>query len=284
MEQKLLWEKETLGLYVQGHPLAGLGAYIRKRAQLIGDIRAGTAGRRVTVVGIPESVKKIRTKKNELMGVVVLEDPSGKIEVTLFPRTYAEVSPFLGEESVLLVIGGTLDFRNGQHNIRVEAVKRLHLPTFIGHAKESGLFDEEEAQSGFVPHHPTEQDAGDTELVDEEGNVIAGETVRFREQQKHDGGLGPLGLWIVQGMPSDCPISLHTIPLPARAPKQLLLDLKNAIALFPGSERVQLQIGNQRIPLPLTVSMSPILEKRIADILRNYAVPHAHPAAHVPLP
>lgn len=283
-EQKLQWEKETLGLYVQGHPLAGLGAYIRKRAQLIGDIRAGTAGKRVTVVGIPESVKKIRTRKNETMGVVVLEDPSGKIEITLFPRTYADVSPFLGEDSVLLVIGGTLDFRNGQHTIRAEAVKRLHLPTFIRRAKESGLFDEEEAQSGFAPHRPAEHATEDRELVDEEGNIVAGETVHFREYQQQDGGLGPLGAWIVQGMPSECPISLHTILLPARAPKQLLLDLKNTIALFPGKERVQLQIGEQRIPLPLTVSMSPILEKRIAAILQHYTFLHASSAPLSPLP
>lgn len=284
LEQKLQWEKETLGLYVQGHPLAGLGTYIKKRAQLIGNLHAGAMGKRVTVVGIPESVKKIRTKKNEAMGVAVIEDPSGKIEVTLFPRTYAEVAPFLGEDSVLLVIGGTLDFRNGQHNIRAGAVKRLHLPTFIRHAKEDGLFDEEEARRGFVSHRPAEHDAENTELVDEDGNVVAGETVHFQEHKKNDGGFGPLGLWIVQGMPSECPISLHTIPLPARAPKQLLLDLKNTIALFPGKERVQLQIGEQRIPLPLTISMSPILEKRIAAILQHYAAPHASPAPHSSLP
>ncbi len=279
-EQKLQWEKETLGLYVQGHPLAGLGAYIRKRANLIGDIRSGTAGKRVTVVGIPGDVKKIRTKKNETMGVVILEDPSGKIEITLFPRTYAEVSPFLGEDAVLLVIGGTLDVRNGQHLIRAEAVKRLHLPTFIGRARESGLFDEEEARRGFAPHRPTEHSAENMELVDEEGNVVAGETVHFQEYKQQDSGLGPLAAWIVQGMPSESLISLHTISLPARAPKQLLLDLKNAITLFPGKERVQLQIGEQRIPLPLTVNMSPALERRIADILQHHTVPNACPPSH----
>ncbi|MBI1934124.1 DNA polymerase III subunit alpha, partial [Candidatus Peregrinibacteria bacterium] len=283
-EQKLQWEKETLGLYVQSHPLAGLGAYIKKRAQLIGELSADPVGKRVTIVGIPESVKKIRTKKNEVMGVVVLEDPTGKIEVTLFPRTYAETSTFLGEDSALLVVGGTLDVRNNQLQVRAEAVKRLHLPTFIQHAKESGLFNEEEAKHGIAPHRRAESRMEHMELIDDEGNIVAGETVTLKEQGKKEGELGPLGLWILQGMPLENPISIHTILLPARAPKQLLLDLKNVIALFPGKERVQLKIGEQLISLPLTISMSPILERRLADLLQKYAPKNAslasHPSSH----
>ena len=282
-EEKLLWEKETLGLYVQSHPLAGLGAYIKKRAQPIGELGAGSVGKRVTIVGIPERVKKIRTKKNEVMGVVTLEDPTGKIEVTLFPRTYAETSAFLGENSALLVVGGTLDVRNNQLQVRAEAVKRLHLPTFIEHAKESGLFNEEEAKHGTVPHRRAESRTEHMELIDDEGNIVAGETVTLKEQGRKD-ALGPLGTWILQGMSLDNPISLHTIPLPTHAPKQLLLDLKDTIALFPGKERVQLKIGEQCIPLPLTISMSPILERRLADLLQTYAPKNAslasHPSSH----
>lgn len=283
LEQRLQWEKETLGLYVQGHPLAGLSAYIKKKAQLIAEVGTSPTGKRVTIVGIPESVKKIRTKKNEVMGVVVLEDPTGKIEVTLFPRTYAEVSPFLGEDSTLLVIGGTVDFRNNQLQLRAEAVKRVHLPTFIQHAKESGCFDEEEAKRGIVPSRRAESGAEYTELMDDEGNVVAGETVTLQEQRKNDMALGPLGLWILQGMPLDSlqtPSSalgsFHTITVPNRAPKQLLIDLKNTVALFPGNERVQLKIGEQLIPLPLTINMSPTLERRIADLLQKYASSHAY--------
>src|SRR3989344_5970916 len=280
VEQKLQWEKESLGLYVQSHPLAGLGAYIKKRAQLIGELSAGAMGKRVTIVGILESIKKIRTKKNEAMGVIVLEDTTGKIEVTLFPRTYAEISHFLGENSVLLVVGGTLDFRNNQMNVRAEAVKRLNLPTFIRHAKESGLFDEKEAKRGIAPNRRTESDMEHIEHIDDEGNVVIGETAAPKEQVKMDTGLGPLGLWILQAMAFENPISLHTIALPIRAPKQLLLDLKNTIALFPGKERVQLKIGEQLIPLPLTINMSPILERHITDILKKYAHKNASPASH----
>lgn len=65
-------------------------------------------------------------------------------------------------------------------------------------------------------------------------------------------------------------ISIHTISLPERAPKKLLLDLKHVLETFPGKEKVQLKIGEQIIPLPLTINMSTILEKKIEDVLAGY--------------
>jgi len=64
-------------------------------------------------------------------------------------------------------------------------------------------------------------------------------------------------------------IQLHTITLPARAPKQVLLDLKHVLQTYPGNQRIQLKIGEQMIPLPLTVTMSPLLEKKIDEVLAS---------------
>jgi hypothetical protein len=50
-------------------------------------------------------------------------------------------------------------------------------------------------------------------------------------------------------------ISIHTIDLPPRAPKQLLLDLKKIFETFPGKERIQLRIGGQIIPVPMTPTL-----------------------------
>jgi hypothetical protein len=68
-------------------------------------------------------------------------------------------------------------------------------------------------------------------------------------------------------------ISIHTIDLPERAPKKLLLDLKRILETFPGKEKVQLRIGQQVVPLPLTVNMSTVLEKKIEEVLAVYATP-----------
>ncbi|NOS68045.1 MAG: DNA polymerase III subunit alpha [Candidatus Peribacteraceae bacterium] len=298
--EKLKWEKETLGMYVSSHPLAGLKKYIGKKAQLIAHLTAKEVGKRVTIAGIEENLKKLTTKKGETMAILTLEDPTGRMEVTLFPRTFTEVASVLGQADTVLVIGGTLDLRAGQLQIRGEAVKRASLSTMITNARKEGFFDEEEAKSGIqrVAREVAEEHI---DLVDEEGNVIAGETVKLGTEMGTENGitddfLGPLGRWIVSGMKVDevldslkmvgdskvleptktAPptisdqISIHTIQLPPRAPRQLLLDLKRTFETFPGKERVQLKIGEQLVPVPMTITMSTILEKKIEEVMSKY--------------
>ncbi|MCB9807930.1 DNA polymerase III subunit alpha [Candidatus Peribacteria bacterium] len=286
LQQKLQWEKETMGMYISSHPLAGLSKYIGKKAQLLSTLTTKDVGKKITVAGIVEGVKKITTKKGDTMAIVFVEDPTGKIEITLFPRTYADAALYLEEPDTVLVVGGTLDLRGGQLQIRADAIKKASLTRMIQSAKEQGFFDEQEAKKGLVVTRTTiEEDA--IEVVDEEGNVVAGETMHVEtEEQTPEEFLGPLGQWILKGMnmedalrlivqsvsapkPS---ISIHTIELPDRAPKKLLMDIKEVLQTYPGKEKVQLKIGNQHIPLPLTVNMSMVLEKKIEDVKNKYII------------
>jgi hypothetical protein len=103
---------------------------------------------------------------------------------------------------------------------------------------------------------------------------------------------GPVGKWIFAGMKRNPALkalglddyledetliptkeeemSVHTIVLPARAPKQLLLDLKQIFQTFPGKDKIQLKIGEQLIPVPITVTLSTILDAKIADVMQKY--------------
>jgi len=134
-------------------------------------------------------------------------------------------------------------------------------------------------------------------MLDEEGNVVAGETIKVAEKGKGDEYLGPLGQWIMSGTNTDdilqalmvkenhkveasteeklpeslaTKISVHTIPLPSEAPKKMLLDLKRVLETFPGKEKVQLQIGKQIVPLPVTINMSTVLQKKVEEVLEQY--------------
>lgn len=303
--EKLHWEKETLGLYVSSHPLAGLKKYIGKKAQLISGMTSKMVGKKITVAGLEEGIKKIMTKKGESMAILTLEDPTGKIEVTLFPKTFAQFQHLFEQQDSVIVVGGVLDFRGGMFQVRGDAVKRLSLPSMIAKAKESGFFDEEEAKRGLIREVKEDEEEA-VELVDEEGNVLAGEKVKVQEaviSTAQDDHLGPLGKWILHGMKLEeamgeleyiedtvTPDSLsphpplprgegeqggegpHTIPLPPRAPKQLLLDLKAAFQASPGPEKVQLKIGEQVIAVPLTVHMTPELQVRIDELVQAHAV------------
>lgn len=126
-QEKLQWEKETLGLYVSSHPLAGMRKYIARKASLIGELTMKDVNKKITIAGIPEGVKKIRTKKGDTMAIVMIEDPSGKMEVTLFPRLYAEAAPVLEQPDTVLKVEGVVDFRMGQLQMRVDKMSRSSL-------------------------------------------------------------------------------------------------------------------------------------------------------------
>jgi DNA polymerase III subunit alpha len=300
--QKLQWERETLGLYVSSHPLAGLRKYIGKKAMLIDSFTKDNVGKKVTVAGIVEGVKKITTKKGESMAIVFFEDPTGKLEITLFPRTYSRVAEFLEDPDVVLVVGGTLDYRVGQMQIRADAVKKASLPRMIERAKESGFYDEEEAKKGIRISKIALEEPDATDAVDEDGNVIAGETVAL-DTEKGDlkNLVGDLLGFISRGMKieeaaaelkdvfekkskkknkkgepeektSSESIKIHTIDLPDKAPKQLLMDLKSVLERFPGNERIQFKIGSNNVELPITVSMSTILEKKVEEAMEKYGI------------
>ncbi len=302
-QQQLMWEKETLGLYVSSHPLAGLKKYISRKASLISELSSKQINKKIVLAGIQEGIKKISTKKGDMMAILQLEDPTGKMEVTLFPKIYAEVAGMLEQPDTVLIIGGTLDLRAGVLQLRADAVKRSSLSTMLARAKEDGTWDAEEAARGRIIARPVVEE--EIEAVDEEGNVIAGETVQVVEEtapgaeQKPTEGLGPLGEWLEKGLSMTEPlaalgltdvtapkkseeptvvatptkneqIEIQTIQLPERAPKQMLLELKKILETFPGSQRIQLKIGSQVLPLPLTVTMSPILERKIDELIEKY--------------
>lgn len=299
--QKLQWEKETLGMYVSSHPLAGLSKYIGKKAHLTSALTNKDVGKKITLAGIVEGIKKITTKKGDTMAIVFLEDPTGKIEVTLFPSTYALAAEYLEKPDTVIIVGGTLDNRSGQLQLRADAIKKASLSKMIDRAKENNFFDEEEAERGLRLTKATIEEE-QIEVLDEEGNVVAGETVQVEEKELSEEFLGPLGRWILNGMKieealdatvktltakakpkkdttksadakGDNRISVHTIDLPARAPKKMLLDIKRTLETYPGKEKVQLKIGEQTIPLPMTVNMSVVLEKKLQEIQERYEVP-----------
>jgi len=59
----------------------------------------------VSIGGLVSALRTMRTKKGELMGVVLLEDWEGIVEVLIFPDTYAKVQKFLDTDAPIFVRG-----------------------------------------------------------------------------------------------------------------------------------------------------------------------------------
>lgn len=123
-DEKLMWEKELLGLWVSAHPLEDYAVALEESATAIADLRDLTEDKTLTIGGIITSVKKITTKSGLPMLFVNVEDLSSNTEVIVFPRVYKEIGNIFQENAVLL-FNGTAKTRSGETKLLVNQVKRL---------------------------------------------------------------------------------------------------------------------------------------------------------------
>lgn len=122
--QKLLWEKELLGIFVSGHPLDSYREAMKRYdsiATVVADERPGIP---VTTSGIIEDIKEIMTKKGDRMAFIRLADWEQSIEIVVFSDLFREKHALLAPQACIAV-KGRLSFRNGQPSIVAEAAKPL---------------------------------------------------------------------------------------------------------------------------------------------------------------
>ncbi len=126
-QDKLLWEKELLGLYVSDHPLNNYKDQIAKsRAETIkillakpGDVMAKSA-----VAGIISKIQKVITKMGQPMIFAKIEDFNDTLEVIVFSDTLAKTVPVWRENNAVL-ISGKMSWRNGEPKLICDSVKEL---------------------------------------------------------------------------------------------------------------------------------------------------------------
>jgi DNA polymerase-3 subunit alpha len=116
---KLKHEKETLGFYITGHPLRKYANEVKTYGNATtGVLAEKTSGSDVAIGGLVSALRVMRTKKGEPMGVVLLEDWEGVVEVLVFPETYAKSQKLLDADAPIFV-KGKLD--NDEASIKILA-------------------------------------------------------------------------------------------------------------------------------------------------------------------
>ncbi len=121
----LAMEKEVLGLYLSGHPLAGREAELAARASTaVSDLKDLPEGEKVCVAGLVMAARRVMTRNGEQMAFVTLEDLSGQVEVVLFPRTLARCRDLVREDG-LVVVSGRVSWRDEQVTVVAEEVTAL---------------------------------------------------------------------------------------------------------------------------------------------------------------
>ena len=104
-KEKLAWEKELLGIYLSAHPLNALAPRMKDVENLVALAELNEAGEDlVTIACVVTSARKHITKNKQLMMFAQVEDLTGSVEVTVFPRVYEATAPLWGADEILLVL------------------------------------------------------------------------------------------------------------------------------------------------------------------------------------
>lgn len=94
--EKLKLEKEYMGVYITDHPAAGIKQH---------DFHQVRPGREVRTAGLVESVKKIHDRKGKKMCFLLLDTPTGMIDIVVFSSVYKQYESLLRKGDMLLIQG-----------------------------------------------------------------------------------------------------------------------------------------------------------------------------------
>ena len=106
-EDKLLWEKELLGLYVTSHPFSIYQEIMKDVLTPLKDLSSQTRNQWVVVGGMIDSTKKKITRSGKAMMFAKLLDTTSSLELLIFPKTYETTADVWVEGKPVCVIGRT---------------------------------------------------------------------------------------------------------------------------------------------------------------------------------
>ena len=122
--EKLMWEKELLGLFVSSHPLTEYQPTMRmERVTSIKDIKPHESGQ-VRIGGVITKTQKIITKTGRPMVFAWVEDLTSKMEVVVFPNVL-EKYPDGFKENSIIVARGKINDRDGALKLLCDEVKQI---------------------------------------------------------------------------------------------------------------------------------------------------------------
>ncbi|RHW21660.1 DNA polymerase III subunit alpha [Pseudomonas jilinensis] len=124
-KERLRGEKETLGLYLTGHPIDEYEQEVRRFArQRILDLKPSRDSQ--TVAGLVFDLRVMKNKRGDKVAFVTLDDRSARIEASLFSEAYAAAQALLQKDALLVIEGEVaLDDFSGGMRLRAKRVMSL---------------------------------------------------------------------------------------------------------------------------------------------------------------
>ncbi len=242
--ERLSWEKEYLGLYVSGHPLKGLKKYLAKKVTLIEKISVKNVGKPIKIGGLMTKMKKVFTKAGSYMVYGEVEDPTGRMEIVIFPKVYNLFQEQLKEDS-LFIMEGRLDLRRDSFQFSANTIKTVSLDSMIENAKEANLYDENEKITRKQLVAPEADLGADPNLIKPDVTAQVSD-----EPWQED------------------PYSIEVL---GQIDMTKMQELKKILLEYPGERRVEVVIkndkGTQRMKLPFGIQLNEELESKVKGLL-----------------
>ncbi len=124
-KERLRQEKETLGLYLTGHPFDEYEKEIRRFVRnSISDLKPNRSPQ--LVAGLVVNVRTMKNKKGTTIAFVTLDDRTARIEVTLFSEAYMQNRDKLQSDAILVVEGEvSVDEFSGSLKMRAKTLEDI---------------------------------------------------------------------------------------------------------------------------------------------------------------
>ena len=105
-EDQLRLEKETLGLYLTGHPIDRYLSELKKFCSVrLSEVAPTRRGENVTVAGLLIGIRTMQNKSGSRWAILTLDDKSGRLEAKIFSELYERHKHQLVEDKVIVLEG-----------------------------------------------------------------------------------------------------------------------------------------------------------------------------------
>jgi DNA polymerase-3 subunit alpha len=150
-EQRLNGEKETLGLYLSGHP-------IRRYEQELKRIVTGriatlrpSRDQTVVVAGLVTTIRTMNSRRGDRIAFVTLDDRSGRLEVAVFAEAFQRFRDLLTKDRLLVVSGNvSIDDYTGGFRMSAEEIYDIDQARGIYARRLELAVDQQLATNGFT--------------------------------------------------------------------------------------------------------------------------------------
>ncbi|WP_163834994.1 DNA polymerase III subunit alpha [Spartinivicinus ruber] len=149
-KQRLQGEKETLGLYLTGHPIDQYESEIKHiiRSRIV-DLRPARESQ--YIAGLIVALRVMRNKRGQKMAFITLDDRTARIEVSVFSDQFEQYQQQL-EKDALVIIEGEVSHDDYTNNLKVRAKSLANLTEARSkYARQlQVVLSEQGCQPGFV--------------------------------------------------------------------------------------------------------------------------------------